>query len=336
MSAIDLKFCTVNRITLLATITLLVFAATLACLWAPINITLFPSFNSFPSPQETSFQDDLEVALKGAAMRNKTLIISILNKAYMEENGMLDLFLRSFREGDGTDFLTRHLLLVAVDEEAFQHCRRLKHPHCFRFVGNETDLSGEVVYMSVGFIDMMWKRTQFLGEVLRRGYNFIFTDMDVVWLRNPFAKLQGNGEDMLLSCDKYNGRADDESNSLNTGFYFVAANNKTVALFDEWYAARNKSRGMKEQDVLSSLKNGGIFKRLGMRVRFLDTLYFSGFCEDSRDLRQVSTVHANCCRTAKAKLADLRAVLETWKAFHGYKMSGWPKHRVCSASWKTS
>jgi len=34
--------------------------------------------------------------------------------------------------------------------------------------------------------------------------------MDVMWLRNPFPKLdRGDGEDLLISSDKFNGEARD-------------------------------------------------------------------------------------------------------------------------------
>lgn len=260
-------------------------------------------------------RDDLGTALKSASMANKTVIISILNEAYAEENGLLDLFLRSLREGEDTKFLINHLLLVAVDKVAFRRCKLLGH-HCYQLVTEGVDFSEEVLYMSEGFIKMMWRRTLFLGDVLRRGYSFIFTlslcdqDMDVLWLRDPFTKLSHDGEDMQISTDIYNNHPFDESNPLNTGFYFVASNNKTIALFEEWYENRNNATGLKEQDVLNRMVNKGAFRRLHVKLRFLDTLYFSGFCRDSRDFREVRTVHANCCRLVKSKLSDLAAALE--------------------------
>lgn len=154
--------------------------------------------------------------------------------------------------------------------------------------------------------------------------------MDVLWLRNPFAKLSYDGEDMQISSDFYNGRPLDDSNFINTGFYFVASNNKTIALFDEWYASRNDSAGMKEQDVLARMKSHGAFRRLGMKVRFLDTAYFSGFCQDSKDFSKVTTVHANCCGSVKAKLIDLKAVLEVWKASKGISNVAMPEHKACT------
>ena len=107
-------------------------------------------------------------------MDDRTVIVSVLNKAYAEENGMLDLFLRSFKQGDDTESLINHLLLVAVDRASFQRCKSLGL-HCYKLVTNGVDFSKEGLYMSTDFIKMMWRRTLFLGDVLRHGYNFIFT-----------------------------------------------------------------------------------------------------------------------------------------------------------------
>lgn len=158
-----------------------------------------------------------------------------------------------------------------------------------------------------------------------------------MWLRNPFPRLDlvDGAEDLLISSDKFNGVARDYvGNELNTGFFFVASNGRTVALFDRWHAARRASPGMKEQDVLNAMKRRGAFRRLGVRARVLDTARFSGFCQDSRDAAQVATVHANCCRTKRAKVADLRAVLRTAGRLNmtaeGLR---WPPHSECVKSW---
>lgn len=157
-----------------------------------------------------------------------------------------------------------------------------------------------------------------------------------MWLRNPFPKLEHvEGEDLLISSDKFNGMPRDYAgNELNTGFFFVASNGRTVALFDEWHAARQASAGMKEQDVLNRMKRRGAFRRLGLRARVLDTARFSGFCQDSRDAAQVATVHANCCRTKRAKVADLKAVLAAKRLNRtATELIRWPAHRECVKSW---
>lgn len=160
-----------------------------------------------------------------------------------------------------------------------------------------------------------------------------------MWLRNPFTRLVLNKTlDLQISTDKFNGNERSRANPINTGFYMVRSNNRTIALFDSWYAKKENSTGMKEQDVLQALMREPMFTDLDLNVRFLDTLYFSGFCKDSRDIRDVVTVHANCCRSISAKVADLRAVLRDWKRFKWGSANesltfGWTEHVACENSW---
>ncbi|KAL5724086.1 hypothetical protein ACHQM5_007393 [Ranunculus cassubicifolius] len=323
----------------------------LLSIWSPS----IPPFQSSicPSPSykaiKTTSGDELEMALSGASMANKTLIIAILNKAYIEgEKPMLDIFLESFWLGEKTQFLVDHLLLVAMDQTAFDRCKFLRL-HCYRLVTEGVDFGGEKLYMSRDFINMMWRRTIFLAEVLQRGYSFIFTDIDIMWLRNPFLHLHQNETDMQISCDKFGTSRWCRYNLINTGFYFVKSNNKTIALYNKWYASRNetKYKGMKEQDVLKSMIRGGQFRAMGLTVSYLDTVYFSGFCEKSKRFGLVATVHANCCRTINAKVVDLTAVLRDWKDLktmvasrkrargvnNETRVIGWSLHTACLNSW---
>lgn len=158
-----------------------------------------------------------------------------------------------------------------------------------------------------------------------------YLGMDVLWLRNPFSRLSHGGVDLQLSCDFFFGNPFHNPH-INTVFYFVSANNKTIALFDEWYALRNNSTGKKDQDVLQAMMEGA-FTRLGMRVRYLETTYFSGFCQMSQDSRKVITVHANGCESVKVKLIDLLKVFRVWKSSEGNvtsDMVAWPpKAGIC-------
>ncbi|KAL6565821.1 hypothetical protein OROHE_004876 [Orobanche hederae] len=303
-------------------------------------------------------KDDLQIALEKASMANKTVIIAIVNRAYVEphENEyptMFDLFLEGFWAGEGTRPLVDHLLIVSMDQAAHERCeyRRL---NCYRLEadGGGDDFAGEEVYMTEGFIEMMWRRTRFLLDVLNRGFNFIFTvqDTDVLWLRNPFTKLSKNITiDLQISTDVFHGSSSSKKNLINTGFYFIRSNEKTISLFETWYDMRRIATGLKEQDVLKNLVRGGILGKLGLTAKFMDTLYFSGFCKNSRDIEQVATVHANCCRSIRAKIADLKMVLRDWKEFKNYKRNishsdshnrtnnfQWSRHTSCINSWKNT
>ncbi|CAK9133481.1 unnamed protein product [Ilex paraguariensis] len=287
-------------------------------------------------------------------MPNKTVIIAVVNKAYVEPHddtspAMFDLFIQSFWLGEGTRSLLDHLLLVAVDQTAYDRCK-FRRLHCYRLATEGVDFTGEKLYLSDDFIKMMWRRTRFLLDVLNRGYNFIFTDTDVMWLRNPLQRLSKNeSDDLQLSTDWFKGNPWSKMTSINTGFYYIRSNTKTIALFKRWYGMKDNSAGMKEQDVLVTLIRKGVCRELGVEVRLLDTVYFSGFCSVSEDIRVVATVHANCCRGISAKVADLMAVLHDWKTFkesadhenamncpNGTVAFQWSKFGACINSWKVS
>nr|XP_043633738.1 uncharacterized protein At1g28695-like [Erigeron canadensis] len=301
-----------------------------------------------PSPpkknDEETYHDELEEALAGASTENKTVILAVANKAYTEgDKPMLDIFLDAFWLGEDTRQIKKHLLIVAVDQTAYDRCNFLGL-HCYKLQteGVEFD-GGEKLFMSEDFLKMMWRRTLFLGDVLKHGYNFIFTDMDILWLRNPFKMLHNDESlDLQISVDRFNGDQWSDENPINTGFYMIRSNNKTIALYDQWYGEKDHSVGKKEQDVLYDIMRKGEFKRLGMRVKFLDTIYFSGFCENSRDVNEVSTVHANCCRSIHAKETDLIKVLHDWKKFKANSSTNgistddqfrWSDHTACQNSW---
>jgi len=122
-------------------------------------------------------EDELGEALRRASMANKTVIIGVVNKAYVEGEvmpNMLDLFLEGFWAGEGTKELVNHLIIVAVDQTAYERCL-FRGLHCYRLVTEDANFMGEQVFMSNDFINMMWRRTSFLLRVLKKGYNFIFT-----------------------------------------------------------------------------------------------------------------------------------------------------------------
>ncbi|CAN8320918.1 unnamed protein product [Cochlearia groenlandica] len=281
--------------------------------------------------------DELEAVLDKAAQgNNNTVIIAVVNKAYVEEvvegKTMFDLFLESFWEGEGTTPLLDNLMVVAADQTAYNRCR-FKRLHCYKMeTMGGVDLEGEKVYMSADFIEMMWQRTHLLLDVLSRSYHIVFTDTDVMWLRNPFSRLNNNNSlDMQISVD---GTGD---HLINTGFYYVRSNNKTISLFQKWYDMRLNSTGMKEQDVLKNLLDSGFFNQLGLTVGFLNTVEFSGFCRNSDDMGVVTTVHANCCRHIPAKIIDLALVLSDWKRYKAShdddNNNKWSPHVKCWESW---
>ncbi|CAK9163699.1 unnamed protein product [Ilex paraguariensis] len=255
----------------------------------------------------------LERVLKDASMPHRTVILTTLNEAWAGPSSIIDLFLESFRIGDHTRRLLNHLVIVSLDRKAFSRCL-LVHTHCFALVTEGVDFSREAYFMTPDYLKMMWRRIDFLRSVLEMGYNFIFTDADIMWFRDPFPHFNLD-EDFQIACDHFSGNPHDLENKPNGGFMSVRSNNRSIEFYKFWYSSRETYPGLHDQDVLNNIKYDSFLIDIGLKMRFLNTAYFGGFCEPSKDLNLVCTMHANCCYGLDSKLHDLKILLQDWKRF---------------------
>lgn len=255
----------------------------------------------------------LENILERAAMPDRTIILTTLNQAWAQPNTMIDLYLESFRSGEETSQLLDHLVIVALDLVAYDKCKLL-HAFCYMLKTEDVDFSGEKFFMTEDYLKMMWRRIYFLKIVLELGFNFVFSDADVMWIRNPFPRFD-KFADFQIACDAYTGIPEDMNNRPNGGFVYARSNKRTIDFYNYWYMSRVDHPGLHDQDVLGKIKTDQDFLDIGLQLRFLDTLQFSGFCQISNNFEQVCTMHANCCTGLQRKLMDLRLVMEDWRRF---------------------
>ncbi|GJN04135.1 hypothetical protein PR202_ga21657 [Eleusine coracana subsp. coracana] len=257
---------------------------------------------------------ELAELLQNASMEDKTVIMTSINQAYAAPGSLLDLFLESFRLGEGTAALLDHVLIVAVDPAALETCRSV-HRHCYLLRSDgAADYSAEKFYMTKDYLDMMWARNQFQQTILELGFNFLFTDIDIVWFRNPMRHIAITS-DIAIASDYFNGDPDSLRNHPNGGFLFVRSTSRTVDFYRQWRALRGKfPPGTNEQKILDQTQ-AKLSHGLGVRMQFLDTKHCGGFCQLSRDMGKVSTMHANCCTGLANKVQDLRSVLKDWKNY---------------------
>ncbi|MBA0743929.1 hypothetical protein Gogos_006578 [Gossypium gossypioides] len=273
--------------------------------------TIFPSYLNYSSSSNPT--RELEEILKNASMVNNTVILTTLNDAWARTGSIVDLFLKSFMLGDGTRKLLDHLVIVSLDERAYNRCR-IVHKHCYALVTKGVDFHQEAYFMTPQYLKMMWRRIDFLRTVLELGYSFVFTDADIMWFRDPFPRFFPDA-DFQISCDNYLGRPEDMNNSPNGGFNYVKSNSRSIAFYKFWYSSRETYPGYHDQDVLNKIKSDQMITKIGLKIRFLDTAYFGGLCEPSRDLNVVCTMHVNCCIGMDRKLHDLNLMLQDWRAF---------------------
>ncbi|KAK4280587.1 hypothetical protein QN277_012196 [Acacia crassicarpa] len=308
---------------------------------SPIQIPTF--FQSIKQEYNVS-EAKLERVLRRASMedKDKTVILATLNDAWIEPGSIFDLFLESFRIGNNTKKLLNHLVLVTWDHKAYNRCLEL-HPHCYQMeTKGEGDYGGDTFFMTPKYLHMMWRRTEFLSTVLQTGYSFVFTDLDIMWLRDPFQRFFKDA-DFQIACDHFNGNPSDIKNWPNGGFLYVRSNPKTIDFYKLWLESRKINPKLNEQDVLNKIKKYPFVSRRNMTIRFLDTAYIGGFCQMTKYFDKVCTMHANCCVGMDNKITDLRMLLDDWKRYMALNPAdrpnshpSWSVPNSCRTSFKRS
>ncbi|CAM0884384.1 unnamed protein product [Alopecurus aequalis] len=289
--------------------------------WSPVDMMAASWRQHATTPagrnsNESKFAGLAELLPK-VATDDKTVIITSVNEAFARPGSLLGLFRESFYAGERIAHLLDHLLVIAVDRAAYHHCRRV-HPFCYLLKATTSmNLSSASNYMSDAYVELVWAKLELQQHVLQLGYNFLFTDVDIVWFRDPFRHI-GVHADMATSCDQYNGDTDSLANWPNTGFYYVKSTGRTVEMLRRWRTARWRFPRGHEQTIFNHIKHelAAADGDLRVRFQFLDTARFGGFCQLFRnDMAEACTMHANCCVGLGNKLSDLRDVLGQWKKY---------------------
>lgn len=138
--------------------------------------------------------------------------------------------------------------------------------------------------------------------------------IDIMWFRDPFSQFDKD-VDIQISCDFFDGNPIDLRNLPSTGFSYVKSNKKTIQLYKFWYKSRMTYPHLHDQDVFNKIRFHPLIRYLGLAIRFMDTDYFGGFCQPSRDLNKVCTMHANCCVGLENKIHDIKIMLEDWRKY---------------------
>jgi hypothetical protein len=275
------------------------------------TVQITPTVESAGACSNETEETALAAMLERAATGDKTVIITTLNQAWTKPGTMLDVFLDSFHRGEGTQLLLRHLVMVALDQQSLERCQQV-HAHCFRLTTDGVDFSGSKGFMTDDFLKMMWRRMSLLRTVLELGYNFVFTDADILWLRNPFEHFS-NDADFQISCDKNRGNAWSLLNKPNCGYQYARSNERTIAMYRHWCNGGENNPHIDEQSLLNIMLHSKAFVPYKVRIRFLSTEEFSGFCNGGKNMSRVVTMHANCCTGLSNKVKDLRKALRAWE-----------------------
>lgn len=216
-----------------------------------------------------------------------TIIITALNYGYRD---MMMNWVCNMRRLHITNFV-----IAALDADLYRYAFTRGLPVYFDdLVSSGRNVSlRDATYGSAEFKELTKMKSRVVLEVLKLGYDALWTDTDIVWFRNPIAHLQSQTSDLAIQSNAPDNESANGHRRLNSGFYLARANPRTTAVFEDIIAYAARSR-MSEQpcfyDVICG-KNGE--RRVGndsciyklSKTKVLDrTLYPNGITQGVWDV----------------------------------------------------
>ncbi|GMJ04343.1 hypothetical protein like AT4G19975 [Hibiscus trionum] len=244
-------------------------------------------------------------------MMDRTVILTVVNETWAKPESVLDLFLESFRIGEGTERLLNHVLIIAEDSRAFRYCNS-KHPHCFE-LGNLRKKLTKTPPGTQGNFLFSPIRLTLLTQVIELGYNVVFTNADVMWLRNPLSKLVPDS-DLSIGCELYPIDAKTFGIKGDGGLFHLKAHARTYEFIQTCSLNRVLYPDPQHHSLCKISDNDKYIDLLGVKVSYFNEENFGRLCLPS-DLNQIHTVQANCCENIDNKIHDLKLVLDDWRNF---------------------
>ncbi|CAN8062254.1 unnamed protein product [Agarophyton chilense] len=101
-------------------------------------------------------------------------------------------------------------------------------------------------YGTDSFKQLSKLKSRIVLRVLKLGYDVVWTDTDIVWFRNPLNDLKGHNADLIIQSNAPDGENANEKRRINSGFYLVHRNNRTINAFEDIIAFAKQSN-MSEQ-----------------------------------------------------------------------------------------
>ncbi|XP_050256777.1 uncharacterized protein At4g15970-like [Quercus robur] len=247
-------------------------------------------------------------------MEDRTVILTILDGTWGSPGSVLDLFLESFRIGQKTQRFLNHLVVAALDNQTYRYCTSI-HPHCFQLTPVTSKLAKRKGSTSPDHLMLKKIKYDLLLEVIKLGYNIVFTEADVMWLRDPFV-LFDPGARVTISCALRGTKIQDK------GLLYMKSSAEAI----KFLKFLQFKRVLFPTYLDRSFCEMAVHKLQG-HTKYVDTGYFGGFCEPSNNISKVYTMQSTCCDNIKSKVHDLRLVLDDWINFTA-RMSTNAKFRI--------
>jgi hypothetical protein len=174
--------------------------------------------------------------------------------------------------------------VIAEDDDVFFKLQQLNGKPVFQLIRSwRHSSSWSVVYGTKGFNKLVSGRPSYILKYLEKGMNILYTDIDSVWLHDPFPFFNGTF-DMWMPIDG--------PNSLCTGLMAIKSNNETIIVLRMWETILNSHLQVNQAAFNRAYKHSKLsLKILDIFLFPSGEFYFKKFSDIKR--KHVIIVHNN-------------------------------------------
>ena len=151
----------------------------------------------------------------------ETKLLSYVNGGYLD---FALNWIKYIRELD----MQSLVIMYCLDDESFERMSEEKDIECKRWISPNFHIETTSEFHQKGWDALMWNKMEAAHQLLTQGYNVLYADTDINFLKNPLSDLEKICEDGNHDVAfQVAGGA-----SICPGFFYAKSNEKTIHLFN--------------------------------------------------------------------------------------------------------
>ncbi len=153
--------------------------------------------------------------------KTKTKLLSYVNGGYLD---FALNWLKYIRELD----MQNMVIIYCLDDESFDCMSKKNDIESVRWISPNFHIETTAEFHSKGWDALMWNKMEIVHQLLSAGYNVLYADTDINFLKNPLSDLEKICEEGNYDVAfQVAGGA-----SICPGFFYAKSNAKTIHLFN--------------------------------------------------------------------------------------------------------
>jgi hypothetical protein len=191
---------------------------------------------------ESLIYHDLISALSQKANQEKVIVLAgLIDGPYIDM--AINLHISSI-----APFKICNIIYISIDRTALKETQRYNMPVYFHNKNITNKSIG--AWKSGAFNEKSKIKLEIVLMVLKMGYTVLMTDLDMVFISNPFLDITC-GADCDFAIQDNSNRPANTPKQVNSGFLFIKSNSRTIQLYEALVREAGLSEDSDDQDVFN-------------------------------------------------------------------------------------